>query len=67
MFFEPDLGAVNSPRFTTHSPRFYHPKTTPKHPLFPKTPSKTPAKQHKKASTSPSFFFYIFLQIKVSF
>jgi hypothetical protein len=57
MFFEAKLRVVNSPRFTTHSPRFYHPKTTPKHALFAKPPSKSPAKQHKKASTSAPDFF----------
>jgi hypothetical protein len=57
MFFEANLTVVNSPRFTTRPPRFYHPKTTPKHALFAKPPSKRPAKPYKKASTRPPDFF----------
>src|SRR6266481_115749 len=57
MFFEAHLRAVNSPRFTTHSPRFYHPKTTSKHPLFSKPPSKSPTKQRNEAFTNPPDFF----------
>src|SRR3981189_1673747 len=57
MFFEAKLRVVISPRFTTRTPRFYHQKTTPKHALFAKPPSKSPAKQHKKASTRPPVIF----------
>jgi hypothetical protein len=58
---QPSTKAVFPPRFTTHSPRFHHQKTTFKHPLFPKPPAKTPAKREKShAVTSAGFFSKFF-------
>src|SRR5260370_33126409 len=56
MFFESNLMVVNSPRLPRISPRSYQRKTTPKHPLFSKHPSKSLAKTIKKPRSSARFF-----------
>jgi hypothetical protein len=57
MFPDGDLSVVNSPRLPRISPRSYQQKTTPKHPLFSKTPSKSQVNQVQKVSTNPPDFF----------
>jgi hypothetical protein len=48
---------VFSPRLPRIPPRFHQQKTTATKPVFPKHPSKTPAKPRNPGSTGASKFF----------
>jgi hypothetical protein len=57
MFFSTQKHAATAPRLPRIPPQLHHKNTTPKTPIFPKHPSKTPTNPHLSAlTTTPNFF-----------
>lgn len=57
MFFRARFKGRQLTTFTMHLTTFYQRKTTPKHPLFSKPPSKSPANNDKSNLRPPAGFF----------
>jgi hypothetical protein len=50
MFFSTQKQAINAPRLPRIPPQLHHKNTTPKTPISPKPPLKTPIKAHLSPS-----------------